>query len=140
MRQIDQVTVKGSKKPMGLFTYDIDLDAIAEPRISDTSADLAYISYSKQEYINEWMEHPDLSKTWAVDETFLNTFATGFEHYRGGDWSQAKSILEECRWARRNSKNEKIEDGPSVTLLEYMAQFDYQAPDDWPGFRELVEK
>lgn len=31
LRQIDCVTVKGSTQPMGLFTYDICLEAVPEP-------------------------------------------------------------------------------------------------------------
>jgi hypothetical protein len=28
VRQIDRITVKGSIQPMGLFTYDVDLDQV----------------------------------------------------------------------------------------------------------------
>ena len=30
VRQVDCVTVKGSNQPMGMFTYDIALDGVAE--------------------------------------------------------------------------------------------------------------
>lgn len=140
VRQIDYVTVKGSKRPMGLYTYDTTLDEIPEPILPDNPADFKSISYSNKEYSDEWVQHPDLSSTWAVDNEFLDKFAVGFNHYRQGNWSQAKTALEECRWARSQSNIKRIEDGPSVTLLEYMEQFEYCAPKDWPGFRELLEK
>ncbi len=38
IRQIDCVTVKGSTQPLGLFTYDIDLEAVPEP--SDREVEL----------------------------------------------------------------------------------------------------
>lgn len=125
---------------MGLFTYDIDLDCIEEPVLPESPLEFASVSYSKTEYSNEWEQHPDLATTWAVDDDFLDKFSEGFDHYRHGEWQEAKEFLTECRWARRNSKNEAVEDGPSVTLLEYMEQFDFCAPEDWPGYRELVEK
>ena len=31
-------------------------------------------------------------------------------------------------------------DGPSETLLGFMATHSYQAPADWRGYRELTEK
>lgn len=33
MRQIDCVTVKGSVRPMGLFTYDVTLEAVPLPSL-----------------------------------------------------------------------------------------------------------
>jgi hypothetical protein len=33
-----------------------------------------------------------------------------------------------------------FQDGPSKTLLNYMQQFDFDAPDDWKGYRELTDK
>ncbi|KAI7843293.1 hypothetical protein COHA_003125 [Chlorella ohadii] len=34
VRQVDCVTVKGSKKPVGLFTYDVDVEGLANLRLS----------------------------------------------------------------------------------------------------------
>lgn len=34
----------------------------------------------------------------------------------------------------------KKDDGPSMTLLEVMKEYNYTAPDDWKGFRSLTEK
>eukprot|EP00210_Caulerpa_lentillifera_P001909 g1836.t1 len=140
VRQIDYVTVKGSKRPMGLYTYDTTLEEIPDPVLPDNPDDFKSISFSNREYSDEWLQHPDLASTWAVNEEFLDKFAIGFNHYRQGNWTQAKTILEECRWARSQMNLKRIEDGPSVTLLEYMEQLNYTAPRDWPGFRELSEK
>ena len=41
-------------------------------------------SYSLRPYEQEFLEHPDLVATWAVDEAFLARFAEGFEAYRYG--------------------------------------------------------
>jgi hypothetical protein len=34
VRQVDCVTVKGSNKPVGLFTYDVDVDGLDNLRLS----------------------------------------------------------------------------------------------------------
>lgn len=125
---------------MGLYTYDIDLDGIEDPPLSETLTDLSFTSYSKHHYKDEWTQHPDLATTWGIDHEFLNLFSRGFECYRDGLWMEAKRVLEECQWSRKNAKNKEIEDGPSSTLLQYMKSFNFCAPDDWPGYRELVEK
>ena len=31
-------------------------------------------------------------------------------------------------------------DGPSMTILNYMSNFDFDAPEEWKGYRELVDK
>ncbi len=37
-------------------------------------------------------------------------------------------------------RGEMVVDGPSETLLAFMAGHGYQAPEDWRGYRELTEK
>ena len=31
-------------------------------------------------------------------------------------------------------------DGPSCTLLDFMKEHDFKAPEDWQGYRQLSEK
>jgi hypothetical protein len=38
------------------------------------------------------------------------------------------------------AKTHVFTDMPSVTLLKVMAQYDYQAPDNWQGCRALTSK
>ena len=33
-----------------------------------------------------------------------------------------------------------IEDGPILTLTNYMKKFNFEAPSEWKGYRELVDK
>jgi hypothetical protein len=33
-----------------------------------------------------------------------------------------------------------IIDGPTNTLMKYMAEYNFEAPKTWRGYRELVEK
>lgn len=103
VRQIDCVTVKGSNRPMGLFTYDVTLERIAAPdrpsswaspaaglsrreSLASSTASASAgatlepidgdpVSYSLSAYNWEFSDHPDLANTWAVDQVFLDHFA-----------------------------------------------------------------
>ena len=56
------------------------------------------------------------------------------ESYLDGHWLLAKGRFAAAVYARGAS------DGPSETLLRYMASHNFQAPSNWPGFRELTDK
>lgn len=79
-------------------------------------------------------------RTWAVNDAFLERFREGFRAYQSGRWAAARAVLEECATARRTQSSEIVPDGPSVTLLEFMARSAYVAPKDWQGCRELTDK
>ena len=59
---------------------------------------------------------------------------------RAGEWTTARQVLTETRTLRRQVSGSALIDGPSSTLLNFMATHHYQAPPDWPGYRELTEK
>lgn len=65
-------------------------------------------TFSMSTYENEFLEHPDLANTWAVDGAFLERFAEGFAAYRAGRWTDAREILEETRKARRTADGRKV--------------------------------
>ena len=73
---------------MGLFTYDTTLESVVAPPPYGPSQ-LArgangfkeginpnhITSYSLQPYEDEFLEHPDIRATWAVNSLFLDRFA-----------------------------------------------------------------
>ncbi|KAG2449913.1 hypothetical protein HYH02_000019 [Chlamydomonas schloesseri] len=146
VRQIDCVTVKGSVQPMGLFTYDINMDAVPEPspaqvEAGDDSAveELLWRSYSCAG--SEWETNPDLASSWGLDPDFKQEFDKGFLAYRVGNWREAQQRLEGCRTALVDPRTGLPRvDGPSDVLLKVMAEHGYAAPPGWRGFRELTEK
>ena len=149
VRQVDCVTVKGSNKPMDLFTYDVSLDRIPVPAIQADQHSIEEaapapppnVTFSMKAMENEFVEHPDLMSTWAVTTPFLKRFQQGFELYRSGQWAEAKAILEETKVMRKHLiSGDVVVDGPSNTLLGVMSQHGHMAPEDWAGFRELTEK
>jgi hypothetical protein len=60
-------------------------------------------------------------------------FSSAIIAYTRGEWADAKAKAEEALTL-------KVEDGPSMTLLDTMRRTDFQAPADWQGFRALTEK
>lgn len=148
VRQVDCVTVKGSINPVELFTYDVNLDRIPIPIVQPAEHSVAEAApvpppnetFSMKDMENEFAEHPDLMSTWGVTTPFLKRFKQGFELYRNGQWSEARSILEETKTRRHPVSGQDVVDGPSSTLLSFMAQSSFQAPKSWAGFRELTDK
>ena len=111
----NQVTVKGSLQPMGLYTYDCCIEKLKfdpddplyeeEPKAfsqSFTSSVVkdpkgnAKIKYIAKTYKNEFEENTDITEVRGFTEEFLSEFRSGFDAYLAGDWQAAKRILGEC--------------------------------------------
>lgn len=151
-REIDRVTVKGSKKPIGLYTVDTDVSKME--RAIDKGYSKATLKAKHQEKKQLIKENTisnatnsELIKSNGFFDTdkdllllcqnasnpFRNTFSEAFEYYIKGDWVLAKERLEE-------GLKEREEDGPTQTLLSVMREFGGRPPEDWKGFRVLTDK
>ena len=60
-------------------------------------------------------------------------FREGFNSYISGSWAEAEMKFIDCLKICEN-------DGPTCTLLDYMKQYEFKAPNDWAGFRKLSSK
>lgn len=143
-RQIDRVTVKGSIQPMGIFTFDTNVDEVSEPSPNtDPTTPAEAESNSFIHYEDEFLEHPDIvTLRKGVSMEFLSEFARGFKLYHAGQWEKAAEVLRVTArgTGRRNSNGVQPGDGPSLSLLEVMKAHDFKAPAGWKGYRELTEK
>lgn len=118
-RLIDVVTVKGSLKPMQLYTFDI----INYPALfCESEGSLADF-------------RDDCVKDLQKDEVpiFRLNFEKAVQQYIEGDWLLAKEHLEEAR-------KHKAGDGPAESLFEVLQNRNFEAPTEWPGYRVLNEK
>jgi len=74
-----------------------------------------------------------------ITNEFNETFEQGLKFYLQGYWAQAKPYFERC-----NESMSKVPgmdgDGPSKTLLRYMAAQNFNAPTSWAGYRPLTAK
>jgi len=67
---------------------------------------------------------------------FLHRYSMAFRNYEAGEWDIAKDMMEACDDMLESSGG----DGPSKTILAFMAKHDFQAPLDWSGSRLLPER
>lgn len=129
--------LKGSKQPMKLFTYDVDLDKLDLTLLDSEQREDELLQWAP----SEWLMNPDLSDSWGLTTDFKRRFDAGFAAYRAGNWAAARTALEECRVARRDALSGRmVVDRPSEVLLEYMEEHRYVAPAGWQGYRALTEK
>ncbi|CBZ51078.1 putative adenylyl cyclase [Neospora caninum Liverpool] len=150
-RQIDRATVKGSQVPLGLYTVDLDpgrLSVVGHPLAGASGALQNKSRLRQQRNLQKqklWSSRTSISAMFETDpdivtmrehltKEFITTFRKGFSHYQAGEWHRAREIFVKTQFMLG------VEDVPSTVLLTFMAGYDFVAPSDWMGFRELVEK
>jgi hypothetical protein len=142
-REIDRVTVKGSVKPIGLFTVDLDLASlvVAEPPPKDKRSSfeerkslMAKIKDSSEKMHELLDRDKDLNGALRLCKgDFKDTFDQGFANYIAGEWKEAKGYFDKCLEMRPG-------DGPSLVLLHVMGNDEFEKPESWQGYRVLTEK
>lgn len=150
LREVDKVTVKGSKNPIGLFTVDLNLENLKEKieKVKNSTKAKKSSHKKKKDILMHALDN-DEGKCIVVlesDQTlidvlranynykdFLDTFHSAMDDYLGGKWHEAQDKFQVCL-------DIKPKDGPCLTILNYMEGFGFQAPEDWKGYRELTEK
>ena len=65
---------------------------------------------------------------------------TGFNYYKAGQWSDARSVFEQTYTMRQDREGRVVRDQPSKVLMDFMALSHFVAPGDWNGSRALTEK
>ena len=64
-------------------------------------------------------------------QAFFDTFNDGFTLYARGDWDLARKVLKTVPMLK------KMPDLPSENLIKVMSEYDFKAPEDWPGYRHF---
>jgi len=125
-RKIDRVTVKGSAIPMDLWTYDMGTYPVSGllPLVN---------AEGQQEPVNVEEDARFKEIQEGIDPLFFTTFQDGVRAYLDGDWMDAKRHLTRCHELHAT-------DGPTQLLLRFLGARDFEAPESWPGYRELTEK
>ena len=149
-REIDTVTVKGSIRPVRVFTVDVDVEELDETR--DRFARLP-MKMKKREYEREradmWSKLDRGRKTTLQlihgdkeyievrkhhNQHFADQYAKAYKLYKDGDFETAHDEF-------KKALELKPHDGPTKTLLDVIAtDFGGKAPEDWEGFRALMRK
>jgi class 3 adenylate cyclase len=147
-RLIDKVTVKGSLNPLRLYTVDVNLHF--KPKVKEYNkmslSKRKNIYESKKEkllvnsysgmanyFLNKACFKHILRNTMTDSQEFLSYFEEGIQFYTEGNWNMALKRFKMCLEIEKN-------DGPTKFLLNYMKQYNYLSPEDWPGYRQFAIK
>ena len=153
-RKIDVVTLKGSEKPIDLYTVDLNKNIKPGKLMSkkDRMSLREKMDYYGQKKKKLWKKYENGQKGKSIgeiyfkeskgfkqilshkkSELFYSNFEEGLTHYIYGDWEEASSFLYRALYLDNS-------DGPTKTILEYIKKLKYKAPDDWDGYRVLTSK
>lgn len=148
-RQIDHVLIKGMEETLRLYTCDVFIDDLAldedkapmtkqQKKQARVKARIARDIYKERVATGE-IEVSGLFETdkdllemrSKFTQAFFDTFNDGFRMYAEGNWNLSKKILKSVQMLK------KMPDLPSESLIKVMAEHDFKAPDDWPGYRDF---
>lgn len=147
-RLVDNVIIRGSAHPIGLYSFDMDHSHLS----IDPPRDGKLLWNSRQRFkVRQTLEQEKskiIAPEFATDSVlrscedllvmrqpftpeFLGLFHMGFQNYIQGEWAVAKRVLLDT------SRMLRTDDGPSVALLQFMKIYNFKAPSNWAGVRDL---
>jgi class 3 adenylate cyclase len=139
-RKIDAVTIKGTSKPISLYTSDCDFSHFTLGQFTSRRKEL-YIRKNKS--LKKRLEKGEVTtgqlfansheielmrRNFSAD--FFTFFKTGMKFYLLGEWVQAKTYLEK-------SLDLKNKDGPSLCLQNFISEYNFKCPTFWKHYRPL---
>lgn len=150
-RTIDRVTLKGGMStPTTLHTVDMNVDDIVDDGRMTAPMQNQFELRLLRERAKEEKLQPGfaVSALFETDEDiqhmrkhypprFFQCFSKGYLNYEAGEWDVAREIFEGTKYMLPDA------DGPSKTLLDYMARCEFDprkaTPKGWLGYRELTD-
>jgi class 3 adenylate cyclase len=143
-RLIDIVKVKGSNKPLELYTVHVNLANTkrGRERRSLNMADKRKFYLKKKTDAKSLFDLPSYFlekkgfKELLLDKRgkiFHKKFEKGFKHYIKGEWEDAYNELSFANFLDKT-------DGPTRVLLKFIMENDRVAPNDWKGVHVLTSK
>jgi class 3 adenylate cyclase len=152
LRQIDRVTIKGSKDPLSLYTCDVNPTVLPPAPFTEPEAEQDMkirkvkmrlerdklkkdVMKNTVEMWRTFEEDKDLKlMREGISEEFLQAFKLAFLLYIQGKWEEARAGL----MYSEQLKGDK--DGPVQSLVQFIDEHNGVAPISWMGYRELIEK
>lgn len=152
-RRIDNAILEGSQTPIQIFAVDLD-PYLLEP---DDSAPLKIHWNARRRFQAKQYLETEKSSRWndanleivslfeedkhikvmrrPYSEEFNQLFIMGYHNYHQGEWGSARRYLERVS----GTLGDNSEDGPSKALLLFMEGYNFEAPRDWSGVRNLSQ-
>ena len=156
-RKIDIVTLKGSEKPICLYTVDVNKNIYPGKIVSKKDRMTlrerrSYYDLKKKKLWNKYKNMESFNSESSIGELYLKQskglrqllkknksdmfyeyFNDGFGDYINGDWKDAALNLEKARYLDKS-------DGPTRTILDYIKKLNLTPPNNWDGYRVLTSK
>jgi len=149
LREIDNVTVKGSVLPITLNTVDVDFNGLEEIadrfqnmmvkekksiRDQEKKQLLTKVERGWKTTLQVWSQDAEFKELRRnYDPMFVKKFNEAYLKYREGDWATAEDIFSQCLKINPS-------DGPTKNLKLYIERCNGRAPQGWVGVRELTDK
>lgn len=150
-RLIDRVVIRGSAKPMGLYSLDLDVSCLVVEEVwaprrwnpRERFKVRQFLDMEKDNMLRDDMalefesdqDITDMRELYTID--FQMMFHMGFQNYTNGEWQVAKHLLSNARDMLRG-----VDDGPCKALLQFMEAHSASDPDgtlkaprSWKGVR-----
>jgi len=152
LRQVDRVTIKGSKDPLSLYTCDVNPAVLPPaPMVEPEAEQDMKIRKVKMRLERDKLKKDVMKNTvemWrafeedkdlklmreGISEEFLQAFKSAFLLYVQGRWEEARTGL----LYSEQLKGDK--DGPVQSLVQFIDEHNGVVPISWMGYRELIEK
>jgi class 3 adenylate cyclase len=144
-RKIDIVKVKGSNKPLHIYTVDVNLDNFKvgkKKKQMNMAEKRKFYSVKKANLLSkdnlaERVLNKKSFKLLLFDDrgsVFHDKFKKGFNHYIDGDWENAYRELRFADFIVDST------DGPTKVLLNFIEEHGIKKPDGWNGVHILTSK
>ena len=137
---MNQVIVKGSAIPVGIYTFDVNETVILAPDEHLVGKVIPPPEISAETLTakgTDWMFLMDqdiVQLQEGISLEFQSAWRQGFLFYSIGNWRSAAELF------HRAHSLLPYGDGPSECLLGYMKSLNLEPPSDWQGFRALDSK
>ncbi|OMJ76643.1 hypothetical protein SteCoe_23946 [Stentor coeruleus] len=139
-RHVDTISLKGGRDVYKLFTSDVDFSGIMPGKYKDNSKERTKnkrraLKFRLDQGVLESSEAFGESKEIALikkpfTDEFFEAHATAMKEYLDGNWKEALGLFKNVLKYREN-------DGPSNSIIAYMEENNFNAPQDWKGIRPL---
>ena len=139
-RKIDVIRLKGNSQPFSLYTSDCDFSGFSAGNYASRKKTFFR---NKKKNLQKKFESKDIETVTCFKESkeinlmrkgllqeFFDCFNQGLENYINGDWEISKLNLLKALEIKRN-------DGPSLSLINYMSDYEYKCPENWSNSRYL---
>jgi hypothetical protein len=142
LRHVDTVVLKGTSEPVRLYTFDMNpAELPISTHMADPSEAVVKKAMVKQAFAGSYFTVHQLftkSQKIAIMRTaftrgFISIHQAAMSHYIEGRWRLARDAFYQCL-------DMIPRDGPSMAVLLYMKQSNFQCPSDWVGVRLLNSK